>query len=111
MDRDRKELLARLEAYYRSQGWPVSHAGDGTLVASGPGGVEWLGTAVVAADVDSEEIEQRLVELADRRMPEGGELCPLDLLAAPECEPQLRSLLKRLGLSERPHVSVYSLAA
>jgi hypothetical protein len=41
-------------------------------------------------------------------MPGGGELCPLDLLAGADCESSLRGLLARVGLSARPHVSVYA---
>lgn len=107
----RRELLGQLEAHYRSHGWPVEAVEETTLRASGPGGVAWLGTAVVASDLGSADFEQRLAELADRRMPAGGELCPLDLLADSACESDLRAVLDRLGLSRRPHVSVYALAA
>jgi hypothetical protein len=110
VDRSRDELVGQLEAHYRSHGWPVERGHDGTLLAGGPGGVTWLGTAVVAADLSSADLEERLLDLAQRRMPHGGELCPLDLVAASECEPRLRALLDRIGLSARPHVSLYSLA-
>lgn len=110
MNGPREELITQLEAHYRSNGWRVAAADDGTLVAEGPGGVSWLGAPVVTDDFASGDLEERLSELADRRMPGSGELCPLDLLPARECESDLRALLERLGLSRRPHVSLYSLA-
>jgi hypothetical protein len=98
----REKLNRRLEEHYRGQGWPVVRSDDGVLHASGPGGVTWLGAAIVG---------KRIVDLAERRMPKGGELCPLDLLASEDSESGLRELLERTGLSARPHVSVYSEAA
>lgn len=111
MTSDRDDLIARLERHYRSQGWSSEHVEDGTLRANGPGGVTWIGATVLDDDLSSERLPAKLVELSEQRMPDGGELCPLDLLAPPECESELRSLLDRIGLSRRPHVSVYSLAA
>jgi len=111
MEGERRHLAGSLEDHYRSQGWPVEEAEDGILLASGPGGVTWLGAAVVRADLASEAFAERLVDLASRRMNGAAELCPLDLLAAPECEGELRLLLDRLGLSRRSHVSLYSRAA
>jgi hypothetical protein len=111
MEVERRHLADTLENHYRSQGWPVEKAQDGLLRASGPGGVTWLGAAVVSDDLASEDFAERLVDLASRRMKGGAELCPLDLLAAPECEGELRSLLDRVGLGGRPHVSLYSRAA
>ncbi len=111
MEGERRHLASSLENHYRSQGWPVEEAEDGTLRASGPGGVIWLGAPVVPDDLVAEAFAERLVDLASRRMSGGAELCPLDLLAAPECEGELRSLLDRLGLSRRSHVSLYSRAA
>lgn len=111
MDSDREGLVVQLKDHYRSHGWRVDAEDDGTLRAAGPGGVTWHGATVTAEDLESGEIEDRLVELADRRMPQGGELCPLDLLAESKCEDELRQKLDELGLSRRPHVSVYSAAA
>lgn len=111
MEDRRQTLLSQLEAHYRGHGWSVRKDDDGTLMASGPGGVTWLGRAVVEEDLGSGLFEQRIVELADRRMPQGAELCPLDLVAAGDCADGLRTVLDRLGLSERPHVSLYSVAA
>jgi hypothetical protein len=111
MESPREELVRLLREHYRGHGWKVRDADDQTLEADGPGGVTWLGTAVTAEDLSSGGLEERLLELSDRRMPAGGELCPLDLLPAEEAEPRLRALLDRIGLSDRPHVSVYSLAA
>jgi len=107
----REKLNRRLEEHYRGQGWPVVRSDDGVLHASGPGGVTWLGAAIVEEDLAAENIGKRIVELAERRMPKGGELCPLDLLASEDSESGLRELLERTGLSARPHVSVYSEAA
>jgi hypothetical protein len=108
MDARRADLLDLLEQHYRSHGWPVTRGDDATLSAKGPGGVTWLGTALVAEDFDDARLEARILDLAERRMPGGGELCPLDLLPGSDCEPSLRGLLAQLGLSGRPHVSVYA---
>ena len=108
---DRNALLARLEEHYRLHGWPVRREDDGTLRASGPGGVTWIGSALVREDVVAESLDEKLTQLADTRMPVGGELCPVDLLAAEDCEEQVRAALNRLRLDERPHVSLYSSAA
>jgi hypothetical protein len=110
MSEDRARLLRLLEERYRCAGWAVNRASDGTLVASGPGGVSWVAAAIVPGDLESDELERRLADLSARRMP-GGELCPLDLLADPACDGALRALLKRMRLADQPHVSVYSLAA
>lgn len=112
MSNQRAELLHQLKDYYRSCGWSVHADADATLCAAGPGNVTWHGTAIVSEDLhDPEQLDSRLLELAARRMASGGELCPLDLLPAPGCEPALREALDRTGLSERPHVSVYGLTA
>lgn len=108
---DREELLRKLESHYKSSGWTVQRASDGTLVAAGPGGVTWLGTAITPPDLTSEDLEERLCELAARRMDGGGELCPLDVIASEDCEPDLNATLERIGLAHRRHVSVYSVAA
>jgi hypothetical protein len=107
----RESLTSRLADHYRAQGWPVEIGEDGIVAASGPGGVTWIGAAVLPNDVESGELEARLPELAERRMPHGGELCPLELLPAPECDAALRGLLDRLGLGGRRHVAVYSAPA
>ncbi len=112
MNEAREALSGQLEAYYRSCGWRVRRADDGTLEADGPGGVTWHGAAIVAEDIrDAAALDARLMELAGRRMPEGGELCPLDLLPDPRAEAELREALERTRLSHRPHVSLYELAA
>jgi hypothetical protein len=105
------DLLARLEVYYRRAGWPVRRADAETLEATGPGGVLWLGTAVIDDELESEQLEERILGLADRRMPGGGELCPLDVVVAEGSEGRLRELLARLGLADCPHISVLSPAA
>jgi hypothetical protein len=109
--RTRGELSDRLAQHYRKQGWPVDVDDEGIVHASGPGGVTWIGTPVTSEDLDSDGLEERLVDLAAQRMPGGGELCPLELLPARECEPALRALLDRAGLSRERHVAVYSLPA
>ncbi len=112
MNEARHVLASQLEAYYRSCGWRVRRADDGTLEADGTGGVTWHGAAIVAEDIQgTTALDARLVELANRRMPGGGELCPLDLLPDPEAEAGLREALERTRLSHRPHVSVYELSA
>ena len=107
---EKTELREVLASYYRSCGWKVEHASDGTIRASGIGGVTWIGLPVVADDLADEGFEGRLVELAEQRMPQGA-LCPLELLPAEDCADELRAVLARLRLSERGHVEVYSLAA
>lgn len=110
MAETRSQLRDRLEATYRRYGWPATRRADGTLQAAGPGGVSWHGLAIVADDLaDPTGLDKRLLALATTRMPEGGELCPLDLLPAAGCEDDLRAALDRTGLSARPHVSVYAL--
>ena len=104
------QLGDALEAYYRGCGWKVERAADGTVRASGIGGVTWIGLPVVAADLTEEGFEERLLALADERMP-AGERCPLELLPAEECADSLRALLAELRLERRGHVEVYSLAA
>lgn len=111
MNETRSELLGQLEGYYRGCGWPVRRAEDHVLEAAGPGGVTWHGIAVVDEDAsDSAALDARLRDLGERRMPAGGELCPLDILPAAGCEAELAEALDRTGLSARPHVSVYGLA-
>lgn len=108
---ERARLIGLLEEQYRRAGWQVERGEDGTLRASGPGGVTWIGAAVTSEDLESGELEARLLELSDTRMAGRGELCPLDLLPEPACADRLRHVLDRLGLSDRPHISLYSLAA
>jgi hypothetical protein len=107
----RKELTEQLRSHYRSSGWKVSSNGDGLVEAIGPHGVKWIGRAVVRDDLFDQGFEAEIIDLAERRMPEGGELCPLDLLPAEDCVIELRELLERTGLHRHTHVSVYSLAA
>ncbi len=110
MDEARDALLAELEAYYQGCGWKVDRPGDGTVRAAGPGGVTWIGLAVVREDLAEDGFQDRLLDLSEQRMPQG-QLCPLELLPSAECADELRAALERLRLSERGHVAVYSLAA
>lgn len=109
MDARRQELLNELERYYRGCGWSVERVDDGTVRAAGVGGVTWIGMAVVAEDLASDDFPDRLLELSNARMGANGVRCPFDLLPDADCADELRSLLQRLYLIER--VSVYSLAA
>jgi len=109
MSEQRQELIEKLESHYRASGWKVARVDD-VLEAVGPHGVKWIGRAVVPEDLEDEEFEAEIVELADRRMPEG-ELCPLDLLPDEQIAGEVRELLRRTGLDRHTHVSVYSLAA
>lgn len=111
MEGRRQELRTLLESYYRSCGWRVEHAGDGTVRAAGIGGVTWIGLPVVKADLETPDFEERLVSLSEERMPHGGERCPLELLPDEECADEVKSLLDRLRLRERGHVEIYSVAA
>lgn len=112
MSETRDHLRHQLEAHYQRYGWAVTQWQDGTLQAAGPGGVNWHAAAIVAEDLaDPDLLDERLVVLATTRMPAGGELCPLELIAPPDCEAGLRAALDRTGLSARPHVSVYALSA
>lgn len=110
MSETRQRLVEQLEAYYRGCGWSVQRSADGTVRASGPGGVTWIGLAVTADDLAHEGFDQRLIALSDERMPRG-ELCPFELLPEQECADELRATLARLRLDARGHVAVYSLAA
>lgn len=110
MDASRADLVAHLEAYYRRCGWKVERAEDGTVRAAGLGGVTWIGLPVVGDDLADPGFGQRLLALADERMP-AGQLCPLELLPAQDCAAELRGLLDELRLGDRGHVEVYSLAA
>jgi len=110
MEAKRQELAEQLEAYYRSCGWRVRRAEDGTVRADGPGGVTWIGLPVVADDLASADFEGRLLDLSGQRMP-AGEACPFELLPAEDCADELRTALARLRLDMRGNVSVYSLAA
>lgn len=110
MDARRQELRERLEQYYRDCGWRVESAADGTVRASGLGGVTWIGVPVLPDDVGEPLFAKRLLDLAEERMP-AGQRCPLELLPVAECADELRALLERLRLRERGHVEVYSIAA
>lgn len=111
MDARKQELRALLEDYYRSCGWKVELADDGTVRAAGIGGVTWIGLPVVRTDLESADFQARLLGLSEERMPHGGERCPLELLPDDDCADDVRSLLDRLRLRDRGHVEVYSLAA
>ncbi|MCL4286400.1 MAG: hypothetical protein KJ006_01985 [Thermoleophilia bacterium] len=110
MSEERKDLTAKLKAHYRSRQWKVTESA-GHLEAVGPHGVKWIGRAVVAEDFCSEDFEAEIIDLAERRMPEGNELRPLDLLPARDCQEELNELLERNGLSRCTHISVYSASA
>lgn len=110
MSARRQELRDVLEAYYRDCGFRVQAAADGTLRATGPGGVTFIGLAVVADDLEDAGFEARLLDLAEERMPTG-QRCPLELLPEADCTEDLRLLLARHRLERRGHVEVYSLAA
>lgn len=111
MGMTRRELLETLEAEYRGSGWRVRRDDEATIFADGPGGVTWIGTAVVPADLEQDGIEERFKDLAERRMDGGGELCPFELLPSPDCKDDLQALLKRIGIADRGNVAVYSFAA
>ena len=64
---------------------------------------------VVEVQGDAAGFGVGLVALSDVRMADDGSRCPFELLPEADCVTELRSLLRRLRLSER--VSVYSLAA
>lgn len=110
MTEKRRELTDALKRYYRSCGFPVEMHEDGSVRARGVGGVTWIGLAVLPDDLDDSSFGDRLLALADERMP-AGERCPLELLPAEECADDLRALLGELRLERRGHVEVYSLAA
>jgi hypothetical protein len=110
VDDGKRELVEQLERYYAGCGWSVRRDADGTVRASGPGGVTWIGLAVSQQDLSDPAFEGRLLELSSERMA-AGQLCPLELLPASDCALELEARLERLGLSSRPHVAVYSLAA
>jgi hypothetical protein len=111
MENGHRELIETLEAHYLGNGWRVERVDDGTLHASGPGGVTWIGAAITATDIEDENAAERLRAMAERRMEAGGELCPLELLPSPDCEHELRELLDRIGIGDRSNVEVYSLAS
>ena len=67
-----------------------------------------FGPGMEIGEIDSRA--DRLRALGEERMP-AGERCPLELLPAAECAPQLRSLLAELRLDDAGHVEVYSLVA
>lgn len=106
----KQELSDLLVSHYRASGWKVEHATDGTIRAAGPGSVTWIGLAVGPDDLAEDGFADRLRALGEERMP-AGERCPLELLPAEECAPQLRSLLSELRLDDAGHVEVYSLVA
>jgi len=110
MSKKRRKLTEALERYYRGCGFPVERCDDGSLRARGVGGVTWIGLAVMPDDLTDASFGERLLSLADERMP-AGERCPLELLPADECADDLRALLTELRLERRGHVEVYSLAA
>lgn len=110
MSTTRESLIASLEGYYKRCGWETERSDDGTVRATGLGGVTWIGLPVVEDDLGSPGFESRLLALSDQRMP-GGELCPLELLPNESCIDVLGDLLRHLGLDRRGNVELYSLAA
>lgn len=104
----RQELQAKLVEYYRGCGFTPRVADDGTVRATGLGGVTWIGLPIVAEDL--EELPARLLELSDERMP-AGQLCPLELLPDTACEDDVREVLRRTRIADRRQVEIYSLAA
>ena len=84
---------------------------ESTVLADGPGGVTWIGRAVVREDLRDEATGERFREFAERRMEGGGELCPFELLPSPDCFDELEQLLERIGIAERGNVEVYSLVS
>jgi len=111
MDAHRRKLIETLEAHYRDSGWTVKRAADGTLYANGPGGVTWIGAAIVPADLEDVTTAERLLRMSEQRMEKGGELCPLGLLPSPDCADDLKALLGRIGIADRSNVDIYSLAS
>jgi hypothetical protein len=106
----RNELRDLLELPYKSYGWKIMAATDGTVRAAGLNGVTWIGLPVLAEDLEDPAFEARLLTLSNERMPRG-ELCPLELLPDESCANAVRAVLDRLRLRDRGHVEVYSLAA
>lgn len=106
----RRHLADLLEDYYRGCGWLAERRDDGTVRATGIGGVTWIGLPVVAHDLDDPGFAATLRALGEERMPTG-ELCPLELLPDEMCADDLRALLGELHLADRGHVEVYSVAA
>ena len=70
-------------------------ADDGTVRATGVGGVTWIGLPVVPDDLADPDFARRLRALSDERMPTG-QLCPLELLPAEECADELRTRVLEL---------------
>ncbi|MBA3380440.1 MAG: hypothetical protein H0T97_01050 [Actinobacteria bacterium] len=110
MGETRQKLQELLEEHYRSCGWKPIVEQDGTVRASGVGGVTWIGLPIIGDDLVDPDFEARLLRLSGERMPRG-ELCPLELLPDEPSAPALRSLVERLRLRDRGNVEIYSLAA
>jgi hypothetical protein len=108
---EREELLDHLETHYRASGWSVSERDGETVRAVGPGGVIWIGMAIVANDLERADLDERLLALSDERMRDGRVVCPFELLPAPGCGEALQQRLRDLRVADRGHVTVYSLAA
>lgn len=104
----REALTERLQRRYKKLGFKPAPSEPPVLKAVGLHGVHWIGRAVVADDLSSKEFEQELLELSDRRMEDGGALCPLDLLPAADCRDRLRGMLATHGLDRRGHISVFT---
>lgn len=108
---ERSELLDRLEAHYRESGWSVRERDERTVRAVGPGGVTWIGMAVVAEDLAADGLDAQLLALSDERTDGGRVVCPFELLPAADCAEELRDRLRHLHVADRGHVTVYSVAA
>ena len=50
----KRQLSELLVSHYRSSGWKVEQAVDGTVRAAGPGSATWIGLAVAAEDLADE---------------------------------------------------------
>jgi hypothetical protein len=103
----RQELQEKLVAYYRGCGFTPHVAEDGTVRASGLGGVTWIGVPILPEDLDT--LPDRLLALHEERMP-AGQLCPLELLPDASCESEVREVLQRTRIADRRYVEIYSLA-
>ena len=100
-----------MEAHYRESGWAVRDRDEQTVRAVGPGGVTWIGMAVIAEDLVTDGLDEQLLALSDERMDGGRVVCPFELLPAPDCADDLRDRLRDLHVADRGHVTVYSVAA
>lgn len=111
VESERSALLSLLERQYRQSGWSSRRGDNDVIRAVGPGGVTWFGMAILPQDLADRGLVGRIRELADQRMPRGGELCVLDLLPSAECHDEVDRLLDAAGLGSRNNISLYALPA